>query len=383
MIGVDYDAVISGGGLSGLSLAAHLSAAGWGNHRVLIVDDPHHRPMATCWAWWSAAPGLLDAAVSRSFTRVRVHAAGASRVLSLGGYRYRVVQRAALRRTVLPMLAECRFELAPGHIELVRDAGDHAEVVVDGEVIRAGWVFDSVGAGTHHRDVNARLAFTGYEVHTGRPMFDPNTPVLLDFRTPQAAGARFAYVLPLNAHRAIVDLTEFVPRRVRPPDDLQRREALDRYLCEVIGSTDHQILRTEAAVIGLRPTPEPRRSGRVVTIGARAGLIKASTGYAYQRIQRDSAAMARSLVRHGHPNDVPRSRLRHRLMDALLLDVLNWEPAQLEISFADLFAAIPAERILRFLDEDTHLYEELALTRAMPARPYLRALAGRVLRPHM
>jgi lycopene beta-cyclase len=383
MIGVDYDAVIAGGGLSGLSLAAHLSAAGWGDHSVLIVDDPHLRPMATCWAWWSRTPGLLDAAVSHTFTQLRVHAAGASRLLSLGGYRYHVVRREDLHRTVLPMLAGYRFELAPGQVELVRDAGDHAEVVVDGEVIRAGWVFDSVGAEMHHRDVDARLAFTGYEVQTRRPMFDPSTPLLFDFRTPQGAGARFAYVLPLNAHRAIVDLTEFVPWRVRPPDDVQRRDALDRYLCEVIGSTDHQILRTEAAVIGLRPTPEPRRSGRVVAIGARAGLIKASTGYAYQRIQRDSAAIARSLVRHAHPHDVPRSRLRHRLMDALLLDVLNREPAQLEMSFAQLFAAIPAERILRFLDEDTHLYEELALVRSMPARPYLRALAGRVPRPHM
>jgi lycopene beta-cyclase len=120
----------------------------------------------------------------------------------------------------------------------------------------------------------------------------------------------------------------------------------------------------------------------VVAIGARAGLIKASTGYAYQRIQRDSAAIARSLVRHGHPYDLPRSRFRHRLMDALLLDVLNQEPARLEPSFAGLFAVNPAERILRFLDEDTRVGEEIGLARSMPARPYLRALARRALNPH-
>ena len=103
-----------------------------------------------------------------------------------------------------------------------------------------------------------------------------------------------------------------------------------------------------------------------------------STGYAYQRIQRDSAAIAASLHRHGHPHDRPHPRRRHRLLDAILLDVLDRDPAQLELAFAALFAASPAERILRFLDEDTGVAEELRLAASMPPRPYLRALFGRV-----
>ena len=103
-----YDAVVAGGGLSGLSLAAHLAAGGWRERRVLVVDDPHLRPTATAWAWWSDRPGLLDGAVSRSFDRVGVHAAGTSRVVRLGAYRYRVVRRDALRRVALAMLDRSR-----------------------------------------------------------------------------------------------------------------------------------------------------------------------------------------------------------------------------------------------------------------------------------
>jgi len=44
-----YDAVIAGGGLSGLSLAAHLAAFGWRDHSVLVVDDPAARPSAQSW----------------------------------------------------------------------------------------------------------------------------------------------------------------------------------------------------------------------------------------------------------------------------------------------------------------------------------------------
>src|SRR4051794_31777030 len=100
-----YDAVIAGGGLSGLSLAAHLAAGGWRDRSVLVVDDPRARPPATSWGFWSAGPGLLDSAVSHTYDRVRIHAAGASRLVPLGGYRYRVVRRPDLCAAVREVLA--------------------------------------------------------------------------------------------------------------------------------------------------------------------------------------------------------------------------------------------------------------------------------------
>ena len=78
------------------------------------------------------------------------------------------------------------------------------------------------------------------------------------------------------------------------------------------------------------------------------------------------------------PSDRPYARRRHRLLDAILLDVFDRDPAQLEAAFAALFAANPAERILRFLDEDTRPDEELRLAASMPPAPYLRALVSRV-----
>lgn len=80
----EYDAVIAGGGLSGgLSLAAHLAAGGWRDRSVLVVDDGGAHS-AACWGSWTAAPALLDAAVSRTYRRIDVHAAGASGRLPLG-----------------------------------------------------------------------------------------------------------------------------------------------------------------------------------------------------------------------------------------------------------------------------------------------------------
>jgi lycopene beta-cyclase len=365
-----YDAVVAGGGLSGLSLAAHLAARGWADRSVLVVDrGPAHRS-AVCWAFWSGRPGLLDAAVSRSYSGVRIHAAGRDRILSLDPYRYHVVRRADLGEAVRRLLDRCPgFELRTGTVESLRDNGC---VTVDGRTVRGGWVFDSVRPAPAGP---ARMAFTGWEVRCARPVFDPELPVLFDFRVPQAGGARFGYVLPEDRYRALVELTAFVPRRGRPPPAAERDDALAGYLSDVLYAGDYTVLRTESAVLPLGTRPVRRRHGRVLAIGTSAGLVKASTGYAYQRIQRDSAAIAQSFVRYGDPWHTARPLRRYRLLDAVLLDVLDHDPAQLELAFARLFAANPASRVLRFLDEDTGLPDVLRLMAALPPLPYLRALA--------
>lgn len=377
-----FDAVIAGGGLSGLSLAAHLAAGGWADRSVLLVDDGGTGSSATSWAFWSSRPGLLDSAVSQTFRQVSIHAGGASLVLSLGAYRYGVVRRPDLYRVATSELAGCPgFVVRTGRVERVGDGTDLAEVTVGGERLSSSWVFDSVTPAPRHPPADARLAFTGWEVHCDRPTFDPHTPILFDFRTPQVDSARFVYVLPDGPHRALVELTEFVPRHARPSTPPDRCAALAAYLRDVLGSRAYAVERTESAVLPLRAHPPSRVGCRVLRIGARAGLVKATTGYAYQRIQHDSAAIARSLVRHDHPFDVPAPRRRHRLLDTLFLDALDRQPAQLERAFTLLFTANPVERVLRLLDEDSSLRDELRLISCMPPAPYLRAAARRLVFP--
>jgi len=371
-----FDAVIAGGGLSGLSLAGHLASRGWGDRSVLLVDDTRARPAAVSWGYWSAEPGLLDAAAWRAFDRVRIHAAGTMRDLSLGRYQYRVVRRPELDRVVRGLLSTCAgFQIRSGRVQRIRDEGDRATVTVDGETIGCRWAFDSVSGPDLAGPADAQLAFTGWEVRSDRAPFEPDVPVLFDFRTPQRDGSRFVYVLPDGPGRALVELTEFVPRGARPPSAADRRSALARYLCGVVGIDDYHIARAESAVLPLRTRPSPRRAGTVLAIGATGGLVKASTGYAFQRIQRDSAAIADSLVRHEHPFALPQSRSRYRLLDAVLLEVLRHDPAQLELAFAALFRANPAERVLAFLDESTSVRDDLRIMASLRPWPYLAGLA--------
>lgn len=366
--------VIAGGGLSGLSLAAHLAVS---DHRlpVVVVDDGGPALSSMTWASWSDRPGLLDAAASRWFDRIRVHVNGRTRVLRLGRYRYRVVRGADLEAVVRRYTDPLRhFTFHQGHVDHIE--GGH--VIVDGQPMRAKWVFDSVIGPAEEPTVDARLAFRGWHVRSERAAFDPEIPTLFDFRTSQLGGVSFVYVLPRDSHHALVEHTSFTARET-PEDATTQREALTAYLTEVAGTGGYEVEREEHAVLPLRSHQAPRRRGNVLTIGAEAGLLKASTGFAYQRIQRDSTAIAESLHKHGHPFDIPVPPPRFRLFDGVLLDVITRDPAQLERAFGALFRYRTAEPALRFLDEDTSEPQEWRLFAAMPAATYLAAARHRVL----
>ena len=383
-----FDAVIVGAGLAGLSLAGHLAASGWRDRSVLLVDGgAGSGGAATAWAYWSAEERLLDGAASAEYHQVVVRAGGAGSVLPLGCYRYRLVRRVDLARVVTGLMAGCPgFELRPGTVTGISSGPAGATVVVDGVPVTADWVFDArpgrpPGAGATAAD--AAMAFTGWEVRCVDQVFDPTRPVLLDFGVPQLGGVCFGYVLPTDAHTALVELTGFVPRGCRPPSAGARADAVGEYLRTGLGIADHRVLRTESGVLPLRVAPPPRRSGRVLAVGARAGLIKASTGYAYTAIQADSVAVAASLVRHGHPFALPGRSVPYRALDAILLEVLARQPEQLHRIFPRLFAANPTDRVLRFLDERAGPFAVARLMATLPPAPFLRALgpaAARALR---
>lgn len=363
--------VIAGGGLSGLSLAAHLAVMDH-RHPVIVVDDGRDPLSANAWASWSDRPGLLDGAACRWFDRIRVHVNGTTKVLRLGRYRYRVVRGDDLASVVRRFTDPSRhFTFYEGHVDRIADDG----VVVDGQHLRARWVFDSVIGPAEEPPADALLSFRGWRVRAERAAFDAEIPTLFDFRTSQARGASFVYVLPSDAHHALVEHTSFMAPDATT-DQAAQREALAEYLADV---GQYEIECEEHAVLPLRARQTPRRNGNVLTIGAKGGLLKASTGFGYQRVQRDSAAIAESLHEYGHPFALPAESARFRLFDGVLLDVVTREPAQLERAFGALFRYRTAEPALRFLDEATTPPQEWRLFAGMPAATYLAAARHRLV----
>ncbi|SHN21861.1 lycopene cyclase family protein [Actinacidiphila paucisporea] len=394
----DADVVIVGAGAAGLSLARMLCAAEGGAPTsralsVVLVDAPRGplRPPERTWCFWEPPGGPYDAHLAASWERLRVRGPdGAQTVGRPRPYRYKMLRARDFEALVGGELAasrRCR------RVEAVVDSvHDHADgAVVRGRdaagqelALRARWVFDSRPP---RRLPPARTTllqhFRGWFVRTDRPAFDPTVADLMDFRTPQPAqGLSFGYVLPLSADRALIEYTEF-SREVLDTDGYER--ALRGYTRDVLrlgepdgprGAGGFRVTAVEQGVIPMTDGRFERRAGRsVFRIGTAGGATRASTGYTFAAVQRQTRAVAEALAAGRTPlPPSPHSR-RSQAMDAVMLRVLDSGRVDGARFFTSLFAGVPMERLLRFLDGGCGLREDVSIGLRTPVAPMVRTVA--------
>jgi lycopene beta-cyclase len=70
---------------------------------------------------------------------------------------------------------------------------------------------------------------------------------------------------------------------------------------------------------------------------------------------------------------------RFRLYDILLLRILQNQPNRGKEIFEQLFRTQSIQRILKFLDEETTIFEEIAIFSRLPIRLFLKSLTDHLL----
>lgn len=376
---VDVDvALVGGGGAASLVLAA-LDRHGLAGLRVAVVDPVRRRGQDRTWAFWGRPGGELDGVLSASWGQVEVVTPARRRVLDLTPLRYAMVRSAPVYARAAEAerrLGAVRFDAAVAGLD-----DDGTRVVVRGgggvPLVRASWVLDSRPRPPARPGRTSWLQhFRGWWVASEAALFDPQRAVLMDFRTPQPGrGVSFGYVLPVSDRFALVEYTEFSPARLTG-DGYDR--ALRGYLGRLGWDPAALVVReVEDGVIPMTDAPFPRRpSPRVVRLGTAGGATRPSTGFTFSAMLRQAEQVAAALAGGRAPVPAPAYPRRHLWMDAVALRALDTGRVGGPEFFDRLFDRNPASRVLRFLDGDTGVVEDLAVMRSSPLAPMTSAVLG-------
>lgn len=213
--------------------------------------------------------------------------------------------------------------------------------------------------------------FRGRVVESGAACFDPTTAVLMDFRVPVAgAGLTFAYVLPFNKTRALVEVVLLGRARPTAP---KLDAILDAYLEERFGGSGDTIAVEDGALpMTSRPFATPAADG-TISLGVGGGMARPSSGYAFVNMVRAAERTAAALCA-GRPLRQPRFAWKYRGLDALFLRLLGVDPGAAQRAFMAMFAGIEPDRLIRFLTETSSWRDDLALGLALPKAAFLRTL---------
>ena len=211
--------------------------------------------------------------------------------------------------------------------------------------------------------------FAGMEVEVDRPVFDPQTAILMDFRVDQSHGMHFMYVLPFSPTRALLESTMF-STSVMPHD--YYKEAIESYLFKHHKATIEQVICEEQG--SFRWAHWDFTTLRF-PVWANGGAIRPASGYTFAFIhQQIEEAIER--VKGGKPLKFTRPHKRVDVwMDSVLLAVLRHWPHQGPILFSRMAQSLSGEKFIRFMSGKAGWWLRFKVMMAMPKMPFIRGVS--------
>ncbi|SJZ33980.1 lycopene cyclase family protein [Sediminibacterium ginsengisoli] len=378
MTGNRYDYIIAGGGCAGLSLLMRmLQQDQFRNKSILLIDPQHKNTNDKTWCFWEKEPDIFEPVVFHSWCKAGVHSDTGSVIFDLAPYRYKMIRsidfyeyvhtRAAAHAGVSALQATVTdmHQLDNGTVNVQTDQGAfYADLVFNSTPLQAQPV---------KQTQMPRLLqhFKGWLIETETGCFDAETATLMDFRVSQEQGTTFVYVLPVSEKQALVEYTVF-SETVLPGHVYDER--IESYLRNNLGIQNRKILHEEAGVIPMNNDPYNNSQSSIIHIGTAGGQVKASTGYAFRFIQKKTKAIVEALVRNEPVTQLKEPGKQKAIFyDNILLRVLKQHPQLGSIVFSRIFSRNPPARILRFLDNESSLADDLQIMCSVQAGLFTRA----------
>ena len=373
-----YDYVIAGSGCAGLSLLYRLLIDPvLQSKKILVIDRIQKNTNDRTWCFWEEGKGLFESLVIHEWKSLIFKNEDFTRQFDLEKYRYKMIQGKDFYEFVLSYAAN--FENVTFKNENIKGiTSDAIEATVETEKNRykSEYLFNSTSLFNPKITVENSLLqhFTGWVIKTKEATFDSKVGTLMDFTLDQKHGATFMYVLPTSSTEALVEYTLF-SKSVLPKEEY--KTALTHYIKNNLQISDYEITHTEFGIIPMSLAKFERKSdafNRIINIGTAGGYTKASSGYTFQFVQKNTAQIVKNLLQQKNPNpEKSFDDKRYEWYDRVLLEVILSGKMEGKEIFSMMFSKRLPEDILKFLGNESSILDDLKIVTALPIGPFMMA----------
>jgi len=377
-----YDFIFAGGGGSSLALLLALhNIDGLKDLSILIIEPDQKDSNDRTWCFWtdhndSAYPIVKDL-IDHRWTKINnVH----HEVSSLEPYEYIQIRSADLYAYADKILSQYpQVERSMDKVTSFEEKKEAVVVHTETAHFSCDKLFDSRPPKLKRRELLWQ-SFVGWRIEVENFVFDTDTCTLMDFEVPQNDALQFMYLLPTAENKALIEFTRFGAEVLSQPVAVP---VIESYL-EKLGIKDYKIEEWEVDKIPMtlelnKIARNHPKGQRVIPIGLAAGNAKASTGFAFKNILKHSADLATHLQKQKKRLPRPQQKPNFQYYDQLLLRILKQKPEISKKLFVRLFEKHPLPRILRFLDEESSLSEDLRIMYQMPWMPFFWSIKKSLL----
>jgi len=369
-----YDFIISGAGCAGLSLLLHMIDSGkFTNKKILLVDKEQKNKNDRTWCFWESEPGLFNPVVFKQWNKMWYHDKEYSRLLEIEPYAYKMIRGIDFYNYCFDIIRKKKnIDVQFGNVENVESESEEAILTIDGKKIKSGYIFNSVlfkKPELKRKEYYLLQHFKGWIIETDRPIFDPEEATMMDFRIEQKEGITFVYIMPFTETKALIEYTLFT-ENLLPSEEYD--EALRNYIFQFLKIDNYKIRDEEFGIIPMTNHRFSSNNSRVINIGTAGGQTKASSGYTFKFIQKNSADIVCQLIKTGKPF-LKKSSGRFHFYDSILLNILHHKKLSGPEIFTPIIKKNKPQHILRFLDNESSFTEDLKIISSLPTFPFLKA----------
>lgn len=340
--------------------------------KILLLDKAPKTQNDRTWCYWEAGEGFFEPIVYRQWPKIDFFSDTWDRTLDIHPYTYKMIRGADFYRYC--------FDIINGHPNIETIYGEVGScAVAEGEctielnkqlyTFPKAVLFNSVYTPGRSR-LQVLQHFKGWVIESPLPVFDPQKASLMDFRVHQDHGTTFAYVLPFDPHTALVEYTLFTPALLEPG---QYDAELRNYIRTHLKLEEYKVKEEEFGIIPMTDERFSTIRNGVIQLGTAGGRTKASSGYTFQFVQKQSQQILDRLLSGQPLTGLSQTPARFRFYDNTLLYILYHRTLPGRKIFSTLFRKNKAAQVLKFLDNDSTIPEELKIISSLPTWPFLKA----------
>lgn len=364
---IQYDYVFIGMGASnGLMLLEFIKRGFHQTKRIAIIEKAQKNTNDKTYCFWSTPDASivkdLSSIISYQYQFVQTNA---TKVQSIQDQPYYCIKSIDFYNLVQATIASYPIDVFEAQVDGLNPHVNHIDIAFDSKKIRGAIVFDSRPPNFTQEANNKSFllqSFFGYHIRLKEAVLNTDTFQMMNFDVDQSNYTQFVYNLPYATNECLVELTRF---GVDTIDVDYAKKILDDKIVTEFGA--YEIIAKEEGCIPMTVLKHPASSDdRIIHMGARANLIKPTTGYGFKKMYDFAAAFE-------NPEKVQTSKTRFAFYDHLLLIILIRWPFVGKKIFTALFQKNSIQAIFSFLEEKSAVSAEIKIFASLPILPFLRA----------
>ena len=364
---IPYDCVFIGMGASnGLMLLEFIKRGYHQTKRIAIIEPQQKNKNDKTYCFWSSPNDTivkdLSSIISHQYQFVQTNN---NKVQSIQDQPYYCIKSIDFYNLVHEAIASHPIDKFDAPLVALHPLTDSIEIIIEQQVITGAIVFDSrppVFTQEVRNQSYLLQSFFGYHIRLQNPLLHVDTFQMMNFDVDQSCHTQFLYNLPYAPNECLVELTRF---GVDTIDIDYAKKILDEKIKAQFGA--YEIVAEEEGCIPMTVLKQPASvDKRIINMGARANLIKPTTGYGFKKMHAFASAFE-------NPAQAPLTKARFLFYDHLLLIILIRWPELGKKIFTALFQNNTIQRIFSFLDEKSGISEEVKIFASLPIVPFLKA----------